>query len=141
VSGYSVEYKVIRSVDAGRIFGAALEGWLRKAWMGVHKGVTTTNPHDSGQLRASLALGGGVSVLDRTSAVVGTNKEYGPVLEGGTRKGSVLHYGPGNPSFCGKETKGWFKAGVDQGLAKSKGWAEEAGEEIKQGWLGRLLGR
>lgn len=91
-------------------------------------------PIDTGNLRNSLAPGGGVTEVDTSSppmwAAVGTNVPYGTYLE----MGDNYHY-LGGPS-AGSQTRGWLSSTIPNVEGAAVGALEELGGAIAKAFEG-----
>jgi len=125
MSAKNLDYtlKVTKSIDFGKASDKAITAFLKSAVRKIHNATAKSAPVDTGRLRSSLGPGN-VDSLTEVQAPkfgrVGTKVEYAGPLEFGTGRT--------------RKHVGWFRAGVDQGMAKIGEAAEEAGAVIKKEW-------
>jgi hypothetical protein len=153
-----VELTITKSIDFGALTNGAVEKFLNRAVLDVHRFVTQNAPSDTARLKTSLQIGGDQSLTEVHGAEwarVGTRLPYGYVLEKGRKPGGKMppkdvllpwmhrHGIPPEDEFGVRlaikqkgimQYVGWFSSGVEQGLKKADTWLTELGAQIKSGW-------
>lgn len=122
-----------RTVDLDGLFAAAMGRFLTRVMLAGHKAASDAAPVDTGLLRASLAPGGGATMVDPGSpprwAAVGSNLHRYP---GALNKYDRFHYRAG--PHAGNTTKGWLSDIQNTVQPDVKAALADMGHELAEGW-------
>ena len=124
-----MKWKVVREVDADALVAKATEDAIKSAFFAMLEAVQNRAPTRDRILVNGLGLGGGVSQLSETGAVVGTDVEYGyPLDKPETREPHYVRH----KSYAGEKTANWFDKGVeDADLSEAESIMRET---VENGW-------